>query len=109
MMTAWLNQRGLKQEGYNEMFRLQTRRTPDSGYGLGFEIEPGTLAAIKEASAEIQKISSERVRDELVQILSHPNRLQGFDLLVGTGLMAEILLGQKTSLESAPYALDAAH
>lgn len=58
---------------------------------LDFQIEPGTLAAIQDASAEIQKISAERVQDELAQILVHRNRIKGFDLLVGTGLMAEIL------------------
>lgn len=57
---------------------------------LGFEIEPATLGAIQQASPEIQKISAERIQDELAQILVHPNRLRGFDLLVGTGLMAEI-------------------
>lgn len=58
---------------------------------LGFEIEPETLAAIQRASPEIQKISAERIQDELAQILIHANRIRGFDLLVGTGLMAEIL------------------
>ncbi len=58
---------------------------------LEFEIEPETLAAIKKAAHSIRKISAERIRDELVQILEHPNRIHGFDLLVGTGLMSEIL------------------
>jgi len=77
-----------------ERFRedhLRMLRAIRFAVALDFEIEPVTLAAIKEASAEIQKISAERVRDELVQILLHPNRIRGFDLLVGTGLMAEIL------------------
>ncbi|MEM1295772.1 MAG: CCA tRNA nucleotidyltransferase [Verrucomicrobiota bacterium] len=58
---------------------------------LGFEIEPATLSAIKTAAHSIRQISVERVRDELIQILEHPNRIQGFDLLVGTGLLSEIL------------------
>lgn len=58
---------------------------------LGFEIEPATLTAIQRASPEIQKISAERIQDELSKILVHPKRLKGFDLLVGTALMAEII------------------
>jgi poly(A) polymerase len=58
---------------------------------LGFEIEPLTLAAIKQEVASIHHISAERVRDELERILLNPRRLRGFDLLVGTGLLSEIL------------------
>jgi len=58
---------------------------------LGFELEPATLAAVKEEAPSIRLISAERVRDELVRILENPRRLRGFDLLVGTGLLSEIL------------------
>ena len=58
---------------------------------LGFELEPVTLAAVKEEAPSIAHISAERVRDELVRILESPRRLRGFDLLVGTGLLSEIL------------------
>ncbi len=58
---------------------------------LGFELEPVTLAAVKEEAPSISHISAERVRDELVRILESPRRLRGFDLLVGTGLLSEIL------------------
>ncbi len=57
----------------------------------GFALEPETLAAVKDEAPSIHHISAERVRDELVRILEHPRRLEGFDLLVGTGLLAEIL------------------
>jgi poly(A) polymerase len=58
---------------------------------LGFELEPVTLAAVKDEAPSIAHISAERVRDELVRILENHNRLRGFDLLVGTGLLSEIL------------------
>ena len=59
--------------------------------GLGFDLEASTLAAVKDEAPSIAHISAERVRDELVRILENPRRLRGFDLLVGTGLLSEIL------------------
>jgi poly(A) polymerase len=58
---------------------------------LGFELEPVTLAAVQQEASSIHQISAERVRDELERILENPRRLHGFDLLVGTGLLSEIL------------------
>jgi poly(A) polymerase len=58
---------------------------------LDFEIEPATWAAICQCSALIRKISPERIRDELDKIWLSPQRVRGFDLLVASGLMAEIL------------------
>lgn len=58
---------------------------------LGFEIEPSTWAAIWESAPLISKISPERIRDELDRIWISPQRLAGFDLLVASGLMAQIL------------------
>lgn len=58
---------------------------------LDFEIEPATWAAICQCSALIRKISPERIRDELDKIWISPQRVRGFDLLVASGLMAEIL------------------
>lgn len=58
---------------------------------LGFEIEPETWRAVCNHAPEIQSVSAERVRDELVKIFLHPNRLRGFDLLMESGLMAQVL------------------
>jgi poly(A) polymerase len=58
---------------------------------LGFAIEPETLAAIRELRAEIHRISAERVRDELVRILTEGGARRGFELLDETGLLFEIL------------------
>jgi poly(A) polymerase len=56
-----------------------------------YEIDPATWDAIKAHAADIHAVSAERIREELVKILAHPNRLRGFDLLDQSGLLKEIL------------------
>lgn len=58
---------------------------------LGFEIESDTWAALCAAADDLEGVSAERVRDELVKILLHPSRVRGLDLLVESGLMGVIL------------------
>lgn len=58
---------------------------------LGFEIDPLTWQAACEHAPAIQSVSAERIRDELIKIFLHPNRVRGFDLLVDSGLMAQVL------------------
>jgi len=58
---------------------------------LGFAIEPATWAAVKEHATEIHDVSAERIREELAKIFVHRNRVHGFDLLVESGLMREVL------------------
>jgi poly(A) polymerase len=58
---------------------------------LGFTIERGTGAAIGRLRALIRKVSAERVRDELVRILTEGDARRGFELLNETGLLHEIL------------------
>ncbi len=58
---------------------------------LGFEIDPLTWQAVCEHAPAIQSVSAERIRDELIKIFLHPNRVRGFDLLVDSGLMAQVL------------------
>ena len=58
---------------------------------LGFDIEPHTLAAIQAQAARIQNISAERVRDELVKLLSPPYAARGLALLRSTGLLQHTL------------------
>ena len=58
---------------------------------FGFEIEPATLAAIRKLRSKIARISPERVRDELVRILTEGAARRGFELLDASGLLAEIL------------------
>lgn len=71
--------------------RLRMLRAVRFATTLGFEIDPATFAAIRAHAGAVHEISVERVRDELVKTFLHPNRVRGFDLLVESGLMKEIL------------------
>ncbi|OGM18834.1 hypothetical protein A2686_02230 [Candidatus Woesebacteria bacterium RIFCSPHIGHO2_01_FULL_38_10] len=58
---------------------------------LNFKIQPATLTAIQKNVSLIAKIARERVRDELLKILSSPHAYQGMTLFRETGLMEKIL------------------
>jgi poly(A) polymerase len=58
---------------------------------LGFEIEPGTFAAIRPLAPLIQSVAAERVRDEIARILTEGAARRGFELLDASGLLGEIL------------------
>jgi poly(A) polymerase len=58
---------------------------------LGFEIEPTTWSAICDNSDLLEKISSERIRDEFTRILVSNHPARGFDLLTESGLMRHIV------------------
>ncbi len=58
---------------------------------FGYEIDLATWDAIKTHAADIHAVSAERIREELVKILAHANRVRGFDLLDQSGLLKEIL------------------
>src|SRR6516164_463646 len=81
---------GDPQTRFNED-RLRLMRAVRFAGTLGFEIEEGTWNALKGHAAEILQVSPERIRDELVKILSDRNRLRGLHLLDTSGLLAAIL------------------
>jgi len=58
---------------------------------LGFEIEPATFESIERNHALILRVASERVRDELVRILTEGGARRGFELLDASGMLADIL------------------
>lgn len=58
---------------------------------LGFSIEEKTFQAIKENVNLLDKISAERVRDELLKLLSYPFAADGYLLLRNSGLAEKIL------------------
>ena len=58
---------------------------------FGFEIEPGTHAAIRALAPRIRMVSRERVRDELTRMLTEGHARRAFELLDETGLLAEVL------------------
>jgi putative nucleotidyltransferase with HDIG domain len=71
--------------------RLRMLRAVRFAARFGFEIESGTLNAIRRMSGQIQSVSAERIREELVRILTEGGARRGFELLGDTGLLAEIL------------------
>lgn len=58
---------------------------------LSFALEPGTADAIRQEAPQIRVISAERVRTELLMILTDPSRRRGWELLCETGLTPWIL------------------
>lgn len=58
---------------------------------LSFKIEPKTWDAIKRLRNKIHSVSQERIRDELVKMLTRANTGLGLQLLSDSGLLAEIL------------------
>ena len=64
---------------------------------LTFDIEEGTLKAIKDNYKLIENISFERIRDEICKILISPNPSRGLELLKDTNLL-ELILPEINSL-----------
>ena len=58
---------------------------------LGFDLEAETMAAVKRQAREIQRISAERIREELTKVFTRPGAQRGMELLDESGLLAEIL------------------
>ncbi len=58
---------------------------------LDYQIEPATFDAIGQLHGLIITVSAERVRDELVRILTEGGARRGFELLDATGLLSDIL------------------
>jgi len=58
---------------------------------LGFAIEEKTFEAIKKNVNLLDKISAERIRDELLKLLSYPFAADGYLLLRNSGLAEKIL------------------
>ena len=71
--------------------RLRMLRAVRFATVLDFKIEAATWTAIRQSADAIHQVSAERIREELVKTLQHPNRLRGFDLLDDSGLLREVL------------------
>jgi poly(A) polymerase len=56
-----------------------------------FAIQQDTFAAIQRLASSICKISAERIRDEIVRILTEGAARRGFELLDETGLLVHVL------------------
>ncbi len=71
--------------------RLRLLRAIRFATVLEFEIEPRDLGRDRQGGANIDEISAERIREELVRIFLSPQRVRGWDLLDASGLMKTIL------------------
>ncbi len=58
---------------------------------FNLEIDAGTSAAIRAMARQITVVSAERIAEELRQLLTHPRRARGMNLLYDTGLVAPLL------------------
>jgi poly(A) polymerase len=58
---------------------------------LGFTIDPATFEAIRRNRTGIHRVAAERVRDEIVRILTEGGARRGFELLEQSGLLDEVL------------------
>jgi poly(A) polymerase len=71
--------------------RLRLLRAVRFAARLGFDLEPATRRAIQQHSAAITRVAAERLRDELIRILSEGGARRGFEMLDETGLLPHLL------------------
>jgi len=71
--------------------KLRMLRAVRFACSLDFAIEPATWEAIREHSGEIKLVSWERIRDEILKLLTGPDPSRGLDLLRDSGLLRWIL------------------
>jgi poly(A) polymerase len=58
---------------------------------FNFEIDPAAADAIRTLAGEIRLISAERIRDEILKILTEGQARRGFELLHSTNLLEQVL------------------
>jgi poly(A) polymerase len=75
---------------FNEDF-LRMLRAIRFAANLGFKIEPATKKAIARNASKINQISTERIREELNKILTRGGSRAGFELMMETNILKEIL------------------
>ncbi|HLW48878.1 MAG TPA: CCA tRNA nucleotidyltransferase [bacterium] len=71
--------------------RLRMLRALRLAAELDFAIEAGTFEAVRRHAGDIGAVSAERVRDELVRMLTGPDPGRALSLLRDTGLLAAVL------------------
>ena len=71
--------------------KLRMMRAVRFAARFGFEIETETFRAIRRHVKEIQRVSSERLREELTKMLTEGAARQAFELLDQTWLLGQVL------------------
>jgi len=94
---------GVPEERFGED-RLRMLRAVRFATQLGFEIEPRTFAAVQSLAPNIELISAERIRDELLKLFSPPHAARGLVLLRDSGLLKHVLpeLAATVDCEQSP-------
>ena len=71
--------------------RLRMLRAVRFAARFGFALDTAAKAAIQNLAPQIHEVSAERVRDEILKILTEGQARRGFELLDETGLLREVL------------------
>jgi poly(A) polymerase len=71
--------------------RLRLLRAARFAARFGFSLDPAALDAIRKLAPQIHNVSPERVRDEILKILTEGQARRGFELLDEAGLLQEVL------------------
>ena len=71
--------------------KLRLLRAIRFAANLGFEIDGPTLAAIRKEAPTLTQVSAERIRDELVKLLTGADPRRGLELLKETRLLKHVL------------------
>ena len=71
--------------------KLRLLRCVRFASNLEFQIEDRTFAVVREMAGQINGVSAERIREELIKILTRPHAGRGLELLETSGLLWEIL------------------
>jgi poly(A) polymerase len=58
---------------------------------FGYDIDAATFTAVRQCAANIHQVSCERIRDELLKMLTEGSARRAFELLDASGLLAEVL------------------
>jgi poly(A) polymerase len=70
---------------------LRMLRAPRFAARFNFALDEKTAEAIRDLAPNIRKISMERIREEIVKMLTGPNPANALELMDKTGLLKEIL------------------
>ncbi|HUX10421.1 MAG TPA: CCA tRNA nucleotidyltransferase [Terriglobia bacterium] len=71
--------------------RLRMLRAVRFAARFNFELDSAAARAIRDLASEILLVSAERIRDEILKILTEGQPRRGFELLDSTGLLAHVL------------------
>jgi len=71
--------------------RLRMLRAVRFAARFAFALDPAAVEAIRALAQEIRQVSAERIRDEILKILTEGRARQGFELLDATGLLDPVL------------------